>query len=117
MHSMLEERKGPHPHTFSFTKKTTRFTKGRLHPYEGPLAALLQEASRSISILQQNRPFVRPFRVLRKGEICLSKTARPFGELKVWAFTSLPNMTRRFHCTMEVPPSPGSLQDLLFSPY
>ena len=33
---LLEEGKSPHPHTFNFTKKTARFTKGRFRPYEGP---------------------------------------------------------------------------------
>ena len=37
-HKLLEE---GHPHTFSFTKKTARFTKGRSRPYEGPPPALL----------------------------------------------------------------------------
>ena len=28
--------KGPHPHTFNFTKQTARYTKARFRPYEGP---------------------------------------------------------------------------------
>ena len=35
-----KRRKGPHPHTLHFTKKTARFTKGRFRPYEGPKMAL-----------------------------------------------------------------------------
>ena len=40
----LEEgKRPPHPHSFSLTKKTARFTKGGSGPYEGTPAALLQD--------------------------------------------------------------------------
>ena len=31
-----EEKRPPHPHTFSLTKKVARFTKGGFRPYQGP---------------------------------------------------------------------------------
>ena len=37
--------KGPHPHTFSFTKKTARFTRGRFRSYEGPKMGLRRAIS------------------------------------------------------------------------
>ena len=39
MHNLEGEKgKGPHPHSFSLTKKTASFTTGRFCPYQGPRA-------------------------------------------------------------------------------
>ena len=40
--SLEEGKRPPTPQDFSLTKKTARFTKGQIRPYEGPKTALLQ---------------------------------------------------------------------------
>ena len=51
--------KGLHPHTFSFTKKTARFTKGRFRPYEGQF----------LGKIDRERSCSEAAGVLRKAEI------------------------------------------------
>ena len=66
--------KAPHPHTFNFTKKTARFTKGRFRPHEGPLAASLQDPSLSVS--PQNCSSEGHFGSFARTKSALSKTGR-----------------------------------------
>ena len=81
--------KGPHPHTFSFTKKTARFTKGRFRPYEGqdfhscyrttrPQKGF-RRVSEGVCLVVKPGSFVRT-------KSALSKTGRFLSKRKVWGW-------------------------------